>query len=242
MTKRLPDRIALVTGGTGQLGRHVVRACLAEGARVHVPVFDPGEGALLKEEMAEVGASARVTLHGDGDLTDPERVRAIFREVEAADGRGPDVLLNLAGGFAMASVEDTDPAMWDRLWRINATTAFLCSREALPGMKERGWGRIVNVSAVPVVERGESGLSAYGAAKAAVLNLTHTLAREAVDHGVTVNAIVPSIIDTPENREAMPDADTATWLPPEEIAGVVTFLASEEARVVNGAVLTLTLG
>lgn len=240
MVERLQERITLITGGTGQLGRHVVRRFLAEGARIHVPVFDPAERRDLEEHLGD--AAARVVFHPDGNLTDPERVRGIFQAVEEAEGRGVEVLLNLAGGFSMAPAEETDPDTWERLWGINATTVFLCSREALPGMKERGWGRIVNVSAFPALEGGQAGLTAYGAAKAAVLNLTRTLCREVVEHGITVNAVLPSIIDTPENREAMPDADTSTWLPPEEIARVMAFLASEEARVVNGAAITLTLG
>jgi NAD(P)-dependent dehydrogenase (short-subunit alcohol dehydrogenase family) len=247
MSQRLKERVTLITGGTGQLGRHVVARALAEGARVHVPVFDPDEGELLRSHLDHgeglpEGASARLTLHDDGDLTDPDRVEAIFQAAEEREGRGVEILFNLAGGFEMAPVEETDPGSWERLWQMNATTAFLCSRAAFPGMKEGGWGRIVNVSALPAVERGQAGLSAYGAAKAAVLNLTQSLSREGVGKGITVNAVLPSIIDTAENREAMPDADTSTWIPPEEVAGVLAFLASDQARVVNGAALTLTLG
>jgi NAD(P)-dependent dehydrogenase (short-subunit alcohol dehydrogenase family) len=99
----------------------------------------------------------------------------------------------------------------------------------------------VNVSAFPAIDRGKSGLSAYGAAKAAVLNLTQTLAKEGIGHGITVNAVLPSIIDTPANQAAMPNADRSTWLPPEEIASVLAFLASDDARILNGAALTLTL-
>jgi NAD(P)-dependent dehydrogenase (short-subunit alcohol dehydrogenase family) len=99
----------------------------------------------------------------------------------------------------------------------------------------------VNVSALPALDRGKPHLAAYGAAKAAVLNLTHTLAKEGAEHGITANAILPSIIDTPENREASPGADTSTWLPPQRIADVLLFLASEAAGIVNGAAIPLTL-
>ena len=247
MSQRLEARVTLITGGTGQLGRHVVARCLAEGAHVHVPVFDPDERELLEDHLDRAeglpeGSLARLTLHDQGDLTDPDRVQAIFRAVEEAEARSVEILFNLAGGFEMAPVEETEPGTWERLWQMNVTTAFLCSRTAFPGMKKQGWGRVVNVSALPAVERGQAGLSAYGAAKAAVLNLTGSLSREGVEEGITVNAVLPSIIDTPENREAMPDADTSTWLPPQEIAGVLVFLAADEARVVNGAALTLTLG
>jgi NAD(P)-dependent dehydrogenase (short-subunit alcohol dehydrogenase family) len=240
MTKRLQDRITLITGGTGQLGREVVRAFIAEGARVHVPVFAPDERDRLKDHLGD--AVAAVHFHDDGDLTDPQRVGQILEAVREEAGRRVEVLLNLAGGFFMAPVEETGPEDWEGMWRRNATTAFLCARGVIPGMRERGWGRIVNVSAHPALDRGQSGLSAYGAAKAAVLNLTQTLAKEVVTDGITVNAVLPSIIDTPENRESMPEADTSAWIPPSEVAGVMAFLSSDEARTLNGAALTLTLG
>jgi NAD(P)-dependent dehydrogenase (short-subunit alcohol dehydrogenase family) len=240
MVKRSEGRIALVTGGAGALGRSVVERFLEEGANVHVPVFAEDEIAGLRRHLGTAGEA--VTFHRNGDLTDVEKVATIFAAVREAEGRGPEILLNLAGGFHSSPLEETDPGLWHRMWQMNATTAFLTSRAAFPEMKERGWGRILNVSAFPALDRGRKGLSAYGAAKAAVLNLTQTLAREGAGHGITANAIVPSTIDTPANREAMPDADTSAWLPPEEMAGVLAFLASDEARLVTGAAVTLTLG
>jgi len=237
--ERLDARSALITGGTGALGRHVVKRFLEAGAEIHVPVFDTSEKQGLEEFLGD-GAAA-VHFHGDADLTEPGAVDRIVQEVEGAGGPGPDILLNLAGGFSMAPVEDTSPEDWQRMLGINATTAFLCSRACFPSMRERGWGRIINVSALPALEGGQAKLSAYGAAKAAVLNLTRTLAREGVAHGITVNAVLPSIIDTPANRSAMPKADTSAWIPPAEIAGICHFLASDQARIVNGAALTLRL-
>ena len=142
----------------------------------------------------------------------------------------------------IASIEDTDPAAWNDMWQRNVTTAFLSAQAFLPGMKNAKWGRIVNVSAFPAIDRGKAGLAAYGAAKAGVLNLTQTLAREGVSHGITANVVLPSIIDTPPNRESMPSADRSTWLPADEIAKVLEFLASDAARIVNGAAIPLTLG
>lgn len=235
-------RTALITGGSGALGRHVVQTFLARGIRVHVPVFDPEEIEEL-EALLEAGTS-NLELHRDADLTDPDAVDRIVSRIEAssAERGAPDILLNLAGGFFMAPVDETDPDAWDRMIAMNATTAFLCSRRVFPGMRARRWGRIVMVSALPALEGGGSGLSAYGASKAAVLNLTRTLAREGGPHGVTTNCVLPSIIDTPANREAMPGADTSGWIPPEEIARVCLFLAGDDARVVNGAAVTLNLG
>lgn len=239
MAGGIEGRVTLVTGGTGALGRSVVERFLEDGAEVHVPVFAEEEIPALRSYLGR--RADAVSFHLDGDLTDADKVAIVFTEVREAAGRGPEILLNLAGGFDSAPVEGTDPSFWERMWRMNATTAFLSSRAAFGEMKERRWGRILNVSAFPAVDRGRDGLSAYGAAKAAVLNLTQTLAREGAGHGITVNAIVPSTIDTPANREAMPDADTSTWLPPHEIAGVLAFLASDEGRIVTGAAITLTL-
>lgn len=233
-------RVALITGGTGDLGRSVVQDFLDAGAEVHVPVFAPEEVDLLAEHLRE-GVEG-VHLHMDADLTDAASVRSVFEGVRARGNGPPAILLNLAGGFAMAKVEETEPKVWNRMWAMNATTAFLCARAAFPGMRDRGWGRIVNVSAFPALELGSPGLSAYGAAKAGVLNLTYTLAREGVGHGITANAVLPSIIDTPGNRAAMPDEDASRWIDPTEIARVLLFLASDSARIVNGAAVALTLG
>lgn len=234
-----PTRVALVTGGAGNLGRAVVRRFLRDGAEVYVPAFDEREAALLRSTLE--GEADRVVIVPEADLTAPHHVDRVIRAVRSGGGHGPDILLNLAGGFAMSPIHETDPEVWDRMWRMNATTAFLCSRAVFPEMIERRWGRIVNVSAFPALERGNASLSAYGAAKAAVLNLAHTLAREGAPYGITANAVLPSIIDTPDNRRAMPDVDTSTWLPVNEIAEVLAFLASDGARIVNGAAIPLTL-
>jgi NAD(P)-dependent dehydrogenase (short-subunit alcohol dehydrogenase family) len=241
MTREPHSRVAVVTGGSGQLGRHVVSRLLRDGVRTHVPLFHEHAVEELREAVGGQHAPS-LHFHGDVDLTVPEHVERLVHDVAAIEGRTPDTLLNLAGGFAMAGVEETAPAVWERMWKMNATTAFLSSRAVFPGMKAAGWGRIVNMSAFPAIDRGKAELSAYGAAKAAVLNLTQTLAREGVAHGITVNALLPSIIDTPANREAMPGADTSAWLPPTRVADVIAFLASESAGIVNGAAIPLTLG
>jgi len=236
-------RSVLVTGGSGYLGRHVTLRFLARGDRVHVPLYGDDDGQELLAFLRERpdGGTDRLSLHEGVDLTDPASVLELRHLVTPAGAPARIVLLNLAGGFMMAPVEDTDPAAWKDMWQRNVTTAFLAARAFFPGMKEAGWGRIVNVSAFPAIDRGKSGLAAYGAAKAAVLNLTQTLAREGVGHGITANAVLPSIIDTPPNRESMPAADRSTWLPAGEIASVLEFLASDAARIVNGSGIPLTL-
>lgn len=232
----LADKIAVVTGGTGALGRAVVQRLLAEGARVHVPWVVEREAAELH---AELGAG-KITLY-ETDVTHEKAVSKLFETVAAKDG-GVDVLANIVGGFAFAALADTGFDTWRRMLDMNATSCFLCCRAAASQMKKRGGGRIVNVAARPAVVHGGAMMSAYTASKAAVLAFTQALADELVKDRIGVNAIVPSIIDTPANRKAMPDADTSGWLPPGEIAGVVAFLASPEARIVTGAAVTLNLG
>ncbi|TVP49496.1 MAG: SDR family oxidoreductase [Gemmatimonadales bacterium] len=233
----LEGRVVLVTGGSGGLGRAVVRSFAEAGADVHVPIFDAGEVAGIEAYLDRhlEGGMRGVRLHHDVDLTRAASVGALF-------DRLPDVqvVANLAGGFAMSPVGETDPETWDRMLRLNATTAFLVSRAAFPAMQRAGFGRILNVSAFPALDRGAAQMTAYGAAKAAVLNLTQALAREGAAHGITANAILPSVIDTEANRGDMPDADRSKWLAPEEIAAVLRFLASDEAAIVNGAAIPLT--
>jgi NAD(P)-dependent dehydrogenase (short-subunit alcohol dehydrogenase family) len=231
----LAGRVALVTGGAGGLGRAVVADFLRAGASVHVPLQNPDDADRLRDALG--ARAAEVQLHSGVDLTHPDSVEALFHGV----GR-VDILLNLAGGFSMGRIEDTDFEAWSRMWSMNATSAFLCARAAFPRMRAEGWGRIVNISALPALQPGSPGMAAYGAAKAAVLHLTQSLAQEGVHSGITVNALLPSILDTPANRRALPDADRSRWLPPSEIAKVLLFLSSDDARLVNGSAISLTLG
>ena len=231
------ERGILVTGGTGALGQAVVAYFLEAGFRVHVTWVVRDELTYLENHLGE--AFGAVQLH-EVDMTDESRVSELFAAVTAA---GPLwAVANIVGGFAYASLADTDLGTWRRMMEMNATSCFLSCREAARAFKARGGGRIVNVAAMPALARGAAFMSAYSASKAAVLNLSQSLAEELASDGITVNSIVPSIIDTPANRKAMPDADTSTWLPPEEIAGAIGFLTSRAARIVNGSALALSLG
>lgn len=230
-TGRLAGRVALVTGGTGALGRAVVQRLHADGAVVHVTWLSEAE---RDDFVAAHGGSVPVTLHR-ADVTDAPSVDALFAEA------GPvDVLANVVGGFALAPLAETTPELWRKMLALNATTAFLCSRAAVAGMRRARRGRIVNVAAQPALGRGAASMSAYAASKAAVLNLTYSLSRELAPEGITVNAIVPSVIDTPANRAAMRDADRTKWLAPEEVAGVIAFLASDDAAIVTGSAVNLS--
>jgi NAD(P)-dependent dehydrogenase (short-subunit alcohol dehydrogenase family) len=239
-TGSLEGCVTVVSGGSGGLGRGVVKLLLEAGAELHLPIFDPDEIPGLEGYLGD--AFHGLQLHEGIDLTAAEEVDRLVERVTETGSGAPEAVVNLAGGFSMSPVEETDPRVWERLWAMNATTAFLLSRAAFPAMKRAGRGRIVNISALPALDGGQSGLSAYGAAKAAVLNLTRTLSKEGVEAGITVNAVLPSIIDTPGNREAMPEADTSRWLAPVEIARVIRFLLSDEGAIVNGAAIPLTLG
>jgi NAD(P)-dependent dehydrogenase (short-subunit alcohol dehydrogenase family) len=236
---QLKDRVAVITGGTGALGRGVVRVFAAAGARVHVPWVAESERDAMEAEIRRGVIEGTVTLYR-ADVTDADSVGALFARIREAEGR-LDILVNGVGGFAMAPLEEARPDLWTRMMVLNATSAYLCTRSAVEVMGE-GPGRIINVAAMPAVGRGAPRMSAYSASKAAVLNLTLSLSQELRERGITVNAVVPTTIDTPANREAMPENDRSTWLLPEEIGRVMCFLASDDAAIVTGAALTLGRG
>jgi NAD(P)-dependent dehydrogenase (short-subunit alcohol dehydrogenase family) len=233
----MSTEVAVVTGGTGGLGGAVVEALVEDGWRVHVPWRSEGEDARLRER---VGSAGGLVLHR-ADLVDARAVDELFARV-GADGGRLGLLCNLVGGFAMAPVEETDPGVWRRMWETNATAPFLAVRAAVPLLRAAGGGRIVNVAAAAALGGAVGGMSAYLAAKAAVVSLTRNLAKELGPSGIAVNAVAPTTIDTPANRRAMPDADRSSWLAPEEIARVIRFLAGADGAVVTGNVLELRKG
>ncbi len=227
----LSGRTAVVTGGAGGLGRAVVQALLAEGARVAVP-FRKAEDLDALRRTPGIDPSA--PLSGAAlDLTDERAVLAFFENVARASGL--DILVNAAGGFAGGKAAHETPwSVWQQQLDVNLKTAVLASRAAVLQMLPRGGGAIVNVSSRPATQDGKN-LAAYAAAKRAVLQLTEAMAAELSEPGITVNAILPSIIDTPANRAAMPTADFARWPKPEQIARVILFLAGPDARLISGA-------
>jgi NAD(P)-dependent dehydrogenase (short-subunit alcohol dehydrogenase family) len=228
------DRTVVITGGSGFLGGAVVRRYLDEGWRVVVPWIVEGEVERLRNRLDETDRLELLR----ADVTRAEDLHAV---VERA---GPvHAAILLVGGFDMAPLTETEPAAWDRLVSLNATSVFQSARVLLPRLSANDdGGSLVTVAAEPALDRGAPGMGPYAATKAAVVSLTQTLAREASDAGVNVNAIAPRIIDTPANRKAMPDADRSSWLSPEEIAHVIGFLTAPAGRIVNGSVLTLNKG
>ena len=218
----------LVTGGTGALGGAVVEGFLEAGARVLVTYVVEAEVAPFRERLA--GQGERVELQRC-DLRRGGEVAALFERV------APDSLraaVNLAGGYTWTRVADADDDALEHLLDLNLRTAFTVCRAAAPVLTAAGGGAIVNVSARAAL-RGEAGNGVYGATKAAVLGLTRSLSEELKDAGINVNAVLPSIIDTPANRAAMPNSDPAKWVAPADLANVIVFLASDAAAAIHGA-------
>ena len=222
----MTDRVVAITGGHGVLGRAVLEAALADGLKV--AVIDHAMGHPTPDGVLEVGGV---------DLTDPAQAGQAIAAVIGRFGR-LDALLNIAGGFVWQTTDDAEPA-WDRMHALNVTTALNASRAALPHLKASDQGRIVNVGSAAALKAG-AGMGAYGAAKAGVHALTQALAEELKPTSVTVNAVLPSIIDTPANRKDMPDADPAQWVAPADLAAVILFLASPQSRAMTGALVPVT--
>ena len=223
----LEGKLVVVTGAFGTLGAAVVRA--AQGAGARVAAIDlaaiPGAAAALGE----------ATLFGGVDLADSVAAKNTFDAVAQALG-GIDALVNIAGAFRWETLADGDLDTWDLLYRVNVRTAAAASKAALAHLRKRGGGRIVNVGAVGAL-KAAAGMGAYAASKAGVARLTEALAEELKDDRITVNAVLPSIIDTPPNRADMPNADFERWVKPEQLADVIVFLLSDRASAITGALL-----
>jgi NAD(P)-dependent dehydrogenase (short-subunit alcohol dehydrogenase family) len=227
-------RVALVTGATGGLGPAIVRAFANAGASVVGigATAGPERVAELREPLSDA-ARARVRLVAVDAAADVA-VAQVVHDIQAAHGR-LDILVNGIGGFhAGEPVTDLPFEDWRRMFDLNLTPAFLFSKYAAQAMVAQNWGRIINVSS-RAAHSGRRNAAAYATAKNAVITLTEAQAEELREAGVTVNVILPSIIDTPSNRAAMPRADTARWPSPEQVARVVLFLASDDAELISGA-------
>jgi NAD(P)-dependent dehydrogenase (short-subunit alcohol dehydrogenase family) len=227
----MTGRVYAITGAFGALGSAVAKAAAAQGARLALIDF-----ATSAPEGLPAGDDVLVL--GGVDLTDPASAKAAVEAITARFG-GLDVLINVAGGFRWEMHEGGDPETWAKLFLMNVQTAANISRAALPALKASASGRIVNIGANGAVKAG-TGMGAYAASKAGVHKLTEALAEELKANGVTVNAVLPSILDTAVNRADMPDADFSTWVKPEELAAVILFLASEQASAVTGALVPVT--
>ena len=221
------DRQVVVTGGAGALGAAVVEALIERGARVSVPVLAPRELDSFRFRNHD-----RVAVRAGLDFTTEETVQRYYAELPSCWAS-----IHLAGGFSMGPFADTSLTGFLELMNMNAVTCFLACREAAKRIRAGGvGGRIVNVAAKPALTPTGS-MTAYAASKAVVVSLTRSLGEELSPEGILVNAVAPSVIDTPANRAAMPAADRGSWSTPAEIAGAILFLASPENAATRGAVL-----
>lgn len=226
----MTQRTVMITGAAGNLGRAVAAAFADDGANLVLV-------GLRRDALERAfGAEGEARMIVPANLLDAAQLQA---GVDAALGRFGriDVLCNLAGGFRMGEpVHQTSDATWDWLLDLNARTLLRTARAVVPAMLRQGGGRIVNVAAF-AARQGQAGMAAYCVAKDAVVRLTEAMAAELRDRRINVNCVLPTIIDTPENRAAMPDADPARWVEPRDLARVIRFLASEDAAAVHGAAL-----
>jgi 3-oxoacyl-[acyl-carrier protein] reductase len=220
----MDGKVIVVTGASGALGKVVAATALARGARV----------AAVDHAPSQVAATANWIELGDVDLTDAAQARKAVDTVAAHFGK-LDVLINIAGAFAFEAVAEGDPKTWQRMYALNVLTALNTSRSAIPHLAAAGSARIVNIGAMGALQAG-AGMGAYAASKAGVHRLTEALAAEWKGK-ITVNAVLPSTIDTPANRASMPKADFAKWVTADELANVILFLASDAASAVTGALL-----
>jgi 3-oxoacyl-[acyl-carrier protein] reductase len=220
-------KVIVVTGASGALGKVVAETALARGARV----------AGVDHAASQIAATASRIELGGVDLSDAAAATKAIDAVAAHFG-SCDALINIAGGFAFETVAEGDAKTWQRMYALNVLTALNASRAAIPHLAASPAGRIVNVGAIGALQAG-SGMGAYAASKAGVHRLTEALAAEWKGK-ITVNAVLPSTIDTPANRASMPKADFGKWVTPQELAEVILFLASDAASAVTGALLPVS--
>ena len=223
------DRHVVVTGGTGALGTAVVGALLGQGATCHVPYLSEDEAKRFPHRE-----DTQVSLTALGDLADEAAVMSYYAGISKLWAS-----IHIAGGFAFAPIEKSDKALLTGQVETNLVSAYLCCRAAVNAFRSSGsGGRIVNVAARPALEpRQGASMTAYTVAKAGVAALTVALGEEVAKDGILVNAVAPSIMDTPANRKSMPKADFASWPKVEEVAAMIVFLASPENAVTRSAIV-----
>ncbi|MEO8803638.1 MAG: SDR family NAD(P)-dependent oxidoreductase [Rudaea sp.] len=223
---QLDNRRIVVTGGFGALGAATVRAALNAGARV----------AAIDHADPPGGGIAQATCIGGVDLADARAAKKAMADAVKALG-GLDALVNIAGTFRYETVTDGNPDSWDLMYRINLRTAVVASQAALQHLQ--AGGRIINIGANAALKAG-AGMGAYTAAKSGVMRFTEALAEELKPRDITVNALLPSILDTPPNRADMPKANFDQWVKPEQLADVIVFLLSNQATAITGALIPVT--
>jgi len=229
----LKDKIAIITGAGGNLGTATARAFQQAGAKTVLMDRSPDR---LGSVFADISKSNDHLLAGGVNLSDPDSLSKLIEHTLTRFGR-VDVLVNTVGAFRGGKpLHEADPADWDFLFNANVRTTLLCCRAVIRQMLKQKGGKIINVSSREGLE-AHAGFAAYSASKSAVLRLTESLSAELKTSDINVNCIMPIVIDTPQNRAAMPKADFSTWVEPAAIADVIAFLASDASRAINGAAL-----
>jgi NAD(P)-dependent dehydrogenase (short-subunit alcohol dehydrogenase family) len=218
-------KVIAVTGAFGALGSAVAATLAGFGAQV----------ARLDHAAVPAGFPPASLSYGGLDLADDATAAAVIKEIIQATGR-LDALVNIAGGFRFEKLEQGTLEIWDSQYRTNLRSAVACCKAALPHLLESANGRIINIGALGAVKAG-AGMGAYAASKAGIAKLTEALADELKDRGVTVNAVLPSTLDTPRNRRDMPDADFSRWVAPTAVAEAIAFLISDSAAAITGTLL-----
>ena len=222
----LDGKVIVVTGAKGNLGATMISVALSEGATV------------IGLDYAQIDFQAENFESFSGvDLTDVEATNSVFAQISDKHGR-IDGLANIAGGFCWQTLADGEPNSWEKMFRINVVTASNACRAALPALIKAA-GKIVNIGAAGATKAG-AGFGPYAASKAGVAKLTESLAEECKTQNVCVNAVLPSVIDTPLNRSDMPDADFSSWVSPQQLSDVLCFLLSSKADSITGALLPVT--
>ena len=231
----MAKRVVIVTGGSGALGGAITQRFLADGDVVCVPWIVDKERDRLE---ASVDAATRPRLLLERcDVGDDAAMARLVAGLVATQRR-VDVLVSAVGGFAMGDLTQTDRALWDKMIALNLTTQYVASRAVLPQMLAAGSGRIVAIASRAVVPPG-GGMIGYTVSKAAVIAFVQALSAETKGRGVTVNAVLPSTMDTPANRAAMPDVDPKTWVPVTAVADAIAYLAAENSGHVTGTLLAI---
>ncbi|MCK5430088.1 MAG: SDR family oxidoreductase [Anaerolineales bacterium] len=227
------NRVALVTGPAGNLGNAIARAYLEAGANLLLVDRSPDR---LPQLFPDIVDSPDHFLATSVDSTDPDAVRAMVAQAVERFGR-IDLLVNAVGGFRGGTpLHETPLKTLDLLFNLNARTMFIASQAVIPHMLAQGTGKIVNVAARPGLT-GRKDMAAFSASKSAVIRMTESMAAELKGDGINVNCILPGTIDTPKNRQDMPDADHSRWVKPESLANVILFLTASAARDIHGAIV-----
>ena len=236
----LSKRAVILTGATGNIGPTVLRAYLEQGAHVAIPVRDEAKGAALRDSLGDLAGTPedpRVLVHR-AEPGERPAMEAFVEQVVRAWGR-LDVIANLIGGYATSDASAGDVAAYREYWDQKVATIVTATTACLRPMRARGYGRVVSVLSTAAL-KGEKGAAGYAMANAALLRWSESLAEEVKREGITVNCVLPRIIDNAANRVAMPKADPSRWATAAEIAAVLVFLSTDEASGITGTAIPVT--